>query len=104
MIKKFGYMVNKEEHWSKGEQYTIFFPNGYGASIIKFDGSYGFPLFWELAVLQGKDLKKCRLVYNNPVANGDVVGWLSDEAVERTLTRIKKLPIIVNGEKKSEKN
>ena len=40
-----------------GVQHTYKFPNGYGASVIRHEGSYGYSQgLWELAVLDGEDL------------------------------------------------
>lgn len=70
-----------------GIGYVLHFPNGYGASIIKFFGSYGYEQDkWELALLmkcgEGWDLCYTELV------GGDVVGFLSDEEVNMILEKI----------------
>ena len=52
----------------------ISFDNGYGASVVKGPMSYGGKNgLYELAVLDSNG----ELHYDNPVANGDVVGYLS---------------------------
>ena len=67
-----------------GVQYIFTFENGYGASVVKFYGTYGFGRdLWELAVL-----KNGRLHYDNPVADGDVKGYLTDEKVNNLLREI----------------
>lgn len=67
-----------------GVQYIFTFENGYGASVVKFYGTYGFGGdLWELAVL-----KNGRLHYDNPVADGDVKGYLTDEKVNNLLREI----------------
>jgi len=70
-----------------GIQYKAEYPNGYGASIIRHNGSYGNDRgLWELAVLQGG-----ALCYDTPITN-DVLGWLTEEEVNETLDKIKELP------------
>ena len=65
-------------------QYRFTFSNGYGASVVKFWGTYGYEEdLWELAVL-----KDGRLHYDNPVADGDVVGHLADKEVNNLLRKI----------------
>ena len=67
-----------------GVQYRFTFNNGYGASVVKFWGTYGYEEdLWELAVL-----KDGRLHYDNSVANGDVVGDLTDKEVNELLRKI----------------
>lgn len=74
-----------------GVQARTRYPNGYGASVVQFDGSYGSEHgLYELAVLHddGEDL---RITYGTPISN-DVMGWLSPEAVTYQLGRIAALP------------
>ena len=62
------------------------FPNGWGASVIKHEGSFGYEQgLFELAVL-GIDGK---LHYENKVAKGDVVGYLNLKDLEDLLRQIK---------------
>ena len=69
------------------ERYTITFENGYGASIIRNNMSYGgFDGLFELAVV-GKDGDLC---YDTPITS-DVVGHLSGKEVGETLDSIKAL-------------
>jgi hypothetical protein len=70
-----------------GVQARIDFDNGYGASVIKNRFSCGGSVgFYELAVV-----KDGQLHYDNPVANGDVVGWLEEEEVSELLIEIQNL-------------
>ena len=70
-----------------GVQARIDFDNGYGASVIKNAFSHGgYAGFYELAVV-----KDGQLHYDNPVANGDVVGWLEDQEVSELLIEIQNL-------------
>jgi hypothetical protein len=69
-----------------GIQARILFPNGYGASVVKSDFSYGGKEgLYELAVL--KDGKLC---YDTAVTS-DVRGRLNEQDVESYLNQIKSL-------------
>ena len=62
------------------------FPNGYGASVIRHKGSYGYSKgLWELAVLEGDEL-----CYDTEITD-DVIGHLNDPEVDRLLRRIQHL-------------
>jgi hypothetical protein len=70
-----------------GVQARITFDNGYGASVVKTPYSYGGDRgLYELAVLKDDELH-----YDNPVANGDVRGFLTEDAVTELLIQIQKL-------------
>lgn len=75
----------------EGDNYKYVFPNGYGASVIRHYGSYGFEdgLF-ELAVLVKVTEDKYTLCYTTPITD-NVIGWLSDENVCEKLEAIKNL-------------
>lgn len=63
------------------------FENGYGASVVMHNGSYGGKIgLWELAVL-GKDGE---LNYHTPITQ-DVVGHLTDTKLHEILQEIKEL-------------
>ena len=68
------------------------FENGYGASVIKHYGSYGFEKdLFELAVLFFEDEDSYgRITYNTSVTN-DVLGFLNNEQVLGYLEKIKNL-------------
>ena len=71
-----------------GVQYVFRFPNGYGASVIKFFGSYGYEDdLWELALLKETPEGKWELEYTELVGF-DVLGHLTDEKVNEYLKRI----------------
>ena len=75
-----------------GVKYRICFPEvGYGASVIKFYGSYGYEEdLWELALLSNRDGDgKWRLKYTELVGD-DVLGCLTDEQVNKILKFIDK--------------
>lgn len=70
-----------------GKQAKVFFPNGYGASIVQFDGSYGSEDgLWELAVLRG-DESDWSLTYDTPITD-DVRGYLRDSDVTAIMAEI----------------
>lgn len=84
--KKWNYTKKPHQLDPQGIHYIFKFKNGYGASVVKFWGSYGYDEdLWELAVL-----KDGKLHYDNPVANGDVCGHLTDEEVNEYLRQIEK--------------
>lgn len=63
------------------------FDNGYTASVIRSDRSYGgLDGLWELAVLKGD-----KLCYDTPVT-GDVLGYLTPPEVLFHLNQVKELP------------
>ena len=65
----------------------IIFDNGYGASVVKGEHTYGGrDGLYELAVL-GKD---GRLTYETPVTD-DVEGYLSEDDVTKLMEQIQKL-------------
>lgn len=73
-----------------GIQYLAFYPNGYGASIVKHDFSYGHGSgLWELAVIKGTE-EDWNVCYDTHITS-DVLGYLSDSDVEETLILIQAL-------------
>jgi hypothetical protein len=70
-----------------GYQKLVEFDNGYAASIVSNDMSYGgdHGLF-EIAVLYDGEI-----VYDTDITN-DVIGWLDFDGVIQTLDNIRKLP------------
>lgn len=72
----------------KGVQYLFKFNNGYGASVVKDDYSFGNKRdLWELALIfwDGDDYQ---LSYHEIVDN-NVLGYLTDEKVNRVLKAIR---------------
>ena len=70
-----------------GVGYTYQFENGYGASVVKHDGSYGGKQgLYEIAVLDSKG----DLCYSTPITD-DVIGYATEEKVLDTLHRIRML-------------
>lgn len=75
------------EPWNGGEKKVFKFDNGYGASLIKCPGSYGYDDdLWELAVL-----KDGQLCYDTPITD-DVIGRLNDPEADAILEEISRLP------------
>lgn len=86
------YIEDKKSYWKAGKQQWEFkFDNGYGASVIKHFGSYGFEddLF-ELAVIKYTKGNEWELCYSTPITN-DVIGYLSNNDVLRYLYKIQRL-------------
>lgn len=74
-----------------GVQYVFKFTNGFGASVVKFRGTYGYQNDkWELAVIKFDTEHSFDLVYNTDITD-DVIGNLSDDEVNKLLDRIKNL-------------
>ena len=83
--KHFDNFTEEVENYG-GVQRLYSFDNGYGASVIKHEGSYGFKQdLWELGVLAGSEL-----TYDTEITN-DVMGHLTEEKVDKLLERISKL-------------
>ena len=73
-------------------QHAYYFDNGYGASVIRTPDSYGSRLgLWELAVLKKGADEKWSFCYYTPITK-DVIGWLSEEAVDILLAEIESWP------------
>ena len=71
----------------KGIRYKICFPKvGYGASVIKLPGSYGYENdLWELALLSNyNSVGNWNLEYTK-LGNDDVLGNLTDNEVNKVL-------------------
>ena len=70
-----------------GVGYTYQFENGYGASVVKHDSSYGGKQgLYEIAVLDSTG----DLCYSTPITD-DVIGHATEDKVLDTLHRIKSL-------------
>lgn len=73
----------------KGVKYRVCFPNGYGASIIKNYGSYGYEKdLWELALLSNRDGNGKWVLECTELVEGDVLGYLTDTQVNKILKYI----------------
>ena len=79
------FLVEEKKYYG-GIQKVYNFPNGYGASVIQHEGSYGFEKGqWELAVLFMEDI-----CYSSPITD-DVIGHLNQRQVKNLLQQIKEL-------------
>lgn len=79
--------VQINQTFMNGVKARIFFENGYGASVVKHNYSYGGnDGLYELAVIKDDDIN-----YDNPVSKGDVLGYLTEEQVNDALIKIQKL-------------
>ena len=80
--------IEMKDLFYNGVQCRIQFDNGYGASIVRHNYSYGSKEgLYELAVLD----ENGKLHYDNPVANGDVRGYLNESEVTELLKQIQEL-------------
>lgn len=80
--------IEMKDLFYNGVQCRIQFDNGYGASIVRHNYSYGGKEgLYELAVLDDNG----KLHYDNPVANGDVRGYLKESEVTELLKQIQEL-------------
>ena len=71
-------------------QTRTFFANGYGVSVVRFFGSYGYHQgLFELAVLKG-DPQQHDLCHDTHIT-GDVLGWLTPEEVVALTEKVSKL-------------
>lgn len=69
-----------------------YFPNGYGVSVIKFRGSYGYEDgLYELAVLAKGAGDDWAITYDTPITD-DVEGHLSPERVTKLMQDVAALP------------
>lgn len=76
------------DEFMNGKTGRIYFENGWGASVVSHTFSYGGKDgLYELAVLDSNG----ELHYDNPIAHGDVVGYLKEEEVNDLLTQIQNL-------------
>jgi len=80
---KVGMVKSKKNHYSR----VVEFENGYGASIISHDGSYGSDQgLFEVAVLHDG------LIVYDTIITKDTVGWLDFANVAIILKDIEDLP------------
>ncbi len=85
-VEKFREFLSDTDYINNGVQHKYAFPNGYGASVVKHDFSYGGKNgLWELAVLNEGELD-----YSTVITH-DVIGHLSWKEVEKVLENIKNL-------------
>jgi hypothetical protein len=86
-MKQFKDIEFKKHRELNGVVGRIFFDNGYGASVVKHEYSYGGKDgLYELAVLD----KNGELCYDTPITE-DVIGYLRDIDVTDVMEKIQKL-------------
>lgn len=94
-MKTFDDLVFKPHGTGDGLHAIMFFPNGYGVSVVrfKFNGRYGSYTAdeheWELAVLKG-DETNWGLCYSTRITN-DVIGYLYKDDVTKIMRRVQLL-------------
>jgi hypothetical protein len=72
-----------------GIQARMDFDNGWGVSVVRSSFTYGGKDgLYELAVF-----KDGHIHYDNPIANGDVIGYLKPEDVTEVMEKIQKIVI-----------
>ncbi len=75
---------------SGGVQARHFFPNGYGVSVVRFPGSYGYVQgLYEVAVLKGTE-NNWELCYDTPITD-DVLGHRDETDVENIMEEVEAL-------------
>lgn len=83
---------NGFEMFGDSFNHRFYFENGYGASVIKHYGSYGYEKdLFELAVIIFDDeTEEWHLCFDTPITD-DVIGYLTNEEVLDLLRKIKNL-------------
>jgi hypothetical protein len=67
-----------------------FFPNGYGVSVVRFSGSYGYEQgLYEVAVLKGNE-ESFELCYDTPITD-DVMGHRDETDIENIMEEVQAL-------------
>ena len=80
--------VRHNDRYTNGIRARLFFPNGYGVSVISNNYSYGGREgLYETGVLDTAG----DLCYSTPVTD-DVIGWLSEDDVSRVMKEVQELP------------
>lgn len=86
-MKTFDDLEFKSHPINDGIVSRIYFDNGWGASVVSHERSYGGDRgLFEIAVLKDGDIH-----YENEVADGDVIGYLNSDQVTEILGKIQKL-------------
>lgn len=74
-----------------GVAHTFYFENGFGASVVCHEYSYGYEAgLLEIAVLRQDD-RGWGICYDTPITS-DVIGYLTEEEVDDILNQIEALP------------
>jgi hypothetical protein len=97
-MKTFNDLEFKEHTgYKQGKSATMFFPNGYGVSVVRFRLSNGKSYSsytsdeteWELAVLKGTP-ESATIAYDTPITD-DVIGHITDNEVTEIMEKVQKL-------------
>jgi hypothetical protein len=94
-MKTFEDIEFKPHGMGDGLQGLIFFPNGYGVSVVRFKFNDRFGSYtsnddeWELAVIFGNE-NEWDITYNTPITS-DVMGHLSSEEVTDIMKQVQEL-------------
>ena len=97
-MKTFADLEWKTHPVGNGKQGKLFFPNGFGVSVVQFKagsmwGSYtDNESEWELAVLEGSE-SESSLTYLTPITD-DVLGHLTEQEVTDIMKRVQELPAV----------
>ena len=87
-ITKFDLLTFEKLKHQDGIQAIVEFPNGFGASVIKSDTSFGGKSgLFELAVLDNENGN----INSTTDITDDVIGWQDEDDIDRVLTAISKL-------------
>ena len=90
-VENFREYLKDTNYVNNGVQHKYAFSNGYGASVVKHDFSYGGKNgLWELAVLDFSVDSEGELCYTSGITD-DVIGHLSWNNVEKYLGEIQQL-------------
>ena len=81
----------KPQSFLNGLQAILFFPNGYGISVVRNACSLTTVDTWEIAILKGTE-SNYNLCYDTPITN-DVIGYCSEEKVSNIMKQIQDLPL-----------
>ena len=75
---------------NSGIQAKHFFDNGYGVSVVRFPGSYGFSEnLYEVAILRGtKD--NWKMAYDTPITD-DVEGYCDEQDIHNILKKVQSI-------------
>lgn len=85
------YKAKTYGYWNENQQWVFKFDNGFGASVIKHYGSYGYEEDkFELAVIEFDEDGDWGLTYDTPITN-DVIGHLTNDEVIELFKQIQKL-------------
>lgn len=85
-MKKFEDLVMKiHPSFKDGVQARMDFDNGFGVSVVRGKGSYGYPDKWELAVMKDNDL-----CYDSGITD-DVLGYLTELEVTEYMKQVQEL-------------